>query len=496
MKNKGNSFFRIFSSIFRVKREERLLALAMLVLLIALDALVVCKYYDVFTPLNSHYWHLFISKFHISGFDPITYSVVSDWTAGYNVYRHPLLAFYMYIPYLINQGLIWLTGINCAVFVVSAIQTFSAFYSALFIYRIFREVVGVSRTDSTLLTFFYFGFAFVMISAMVPDHFIISMMLLLLALYVSGKLILRRRKLTIWQSVLYFFITAGTSLNNGLKIYLSELFVNGWRIFRPKYLFLAILLPAGLTWGAARLSYDYIVWPRDMAAKQARAKAKADKQRKQKQEQAKKAHEDSIRIASFTIAQRDSLRRDSVVRNSAARVKAAADKAKKKRVSKGVPISHKQFLDWTDVTTSRTESIVENLFGESIQIHQDYLLGDVMRSRPIIVNYRYAINYVVEGVIALFFILGIWAGRRSRFLWLVMSYFALDMVLHVGLGFGINEVYIMSAHWIYAIPIATAYLLKAATPRRTSLLLKGMIAVLAIFLWIWNVNLIVQYLYF
>ena len=233
-----------------------------------------------------------------------------------------------------------------------------------------------------------------------------------------------------------------------------------------------------------------------MAAKQARAKAKADKQRKQKQEQAKKAHEDSIRIASFTIAQRDSLRRDSVVRDSAARVKAAADKAKKKCVSKGAPISHKQFLDWTDVTTSRAESIVENLFGESIQIHQDYLLGDVMRSRPIIVNYRYAINYVVEGVIAFFFILGIWAGRRSRFLWLVMSYFALDMVLHVGLGFGINEVYIMSAHWIYAIPIATAYLLKAAKPRHTSLLLKGMIAVLAIFLWIWNVNLIVQYLYF
>ena len=496
MNIKGNSFFRIFSSIFRVKREERLLAMVMLVLLIALDALVVCKYYDIFTPLNKYYWHLFIGKFHISGFDPITYSVVSNWTAGYNVFRHPLLAFYMYIPYLINQGLMWLTGINCAVFVVSAIQTFSAFYSALFIYRIFREVVGVSRTDSTLLTFFYFGFAFVMISAMVPDHFIISMMLLLLALYVSGKLILRRRKLTIWQSVLYFFITAGTSLNNGLKIYLSELFVNGWRIFRPKFLFLAILLPAGLTWGAARLSYDYIVWPRDMAAKQARAKAKADKQRKQKQEQAKKAHEDSIRIASFTIVQRDSLRRDSVVRDSAARVKAAADKAKKKRVSKGAPISHKQFLDWTDVTTSRTESIVENLLGESIQIHQDYLLGDVMRSRPIIVNYRYAINYVVEGVIALFFILGIWAGRRSRFLWLVISYFALDMVLHVGLGFGINEVYIMSAHWIYAIPIATAYLLKAAKPRRTSLLLKGVIAVLAIFLWIWNVNLIVQYLYF
>ena len=141
-------------------------------------ALALCKYYDVFTPLNAHYWHLFISKFHISGFDPITYSVVSDWTAGYNVYRHPLLAFYMYVPYLVNQALIWATGINCAIFIVTAIQLFSAFYAAIFLYRICREIVGVSRTDSTLLTFLLFGFAFVMLSSMVPDHFIISMMLL------------------------------------------------------------------------------------------------------------------------------------------------------------------------------------------------------------------------------------------------------------------------------------------------------------------------------
>ena len=493
MSIKDNQFFRIFTSLFRVKREERALAAVMLVVLLALDALVVCKYFDVFIPLNAHYWHLFIGTFHVSGFDPITYSVVSNWTAGYNVYRHPLLAFYMYVPYLVNQALMWMTGVNCAVFVVSAIQTFSAFYSSLFIYRIFREVVGVSRTDSTLLTVFFFGFAFVMLSAMVPDHFIISMMLLLLALYVSGKLIQKHRRLTIWQSALYFFITAGTSLNNGLKIYLSALFVNGWRIFRPKFLFLAILLPAALTWGAARLSYDHIVWPRDVAAKAARAKAKAVKERKQKAAQAQKAHDDSIRIASFTAFQRDSLRLDSAAKDSASKAQAAA---KKKRVSKGAPISHKEFLDWTDMTTSRSESIVENLFGESIQLHQDYMLGDVLKTRPMMVHYRYAFNYAIEAIIVLLFLAGVWCGRRSRFLWLAMSYFALDMILHVGLGFGINEVYIMSAHWIYVIPIAIAYLMKSVPRRRWALALKGLIAVMAAYLWIWNVALIVQYLYF
>ena len=227
-----------------------------------------------------------LTTLYISGFDPITYSVVSNWTAGYNVYRHPLLAFFMYVPYLINQGLIWLTGINCAIFIVSAIQLFAAFYSMIFLYRICREVVGVSRTDSTLATVFYFGFAFVMLSTMVPDHFVISMMLLLLALYVSGKLILKKQRLSGWQAALYFFITAGTSLNNGLKIYLSDLFVNGWRIFRPKFLFGCILLPAALTWGVARMSYDYIVWPRDVTAKAAREKAKAEKEAKRKAEQA------------------------------------------------------------------------------------------------------------------------------------------------------------------------------------------------------------------
>lgn len=479
-------------SIFRIKREERAMSAVMLVVLLALDALMVCRYYDIFTPLNAHYWHLFIGNFHVSGFDPITYSVVSHWTAGYNVYRHPMLAFYMYVPYLVNQGLMAVTGINCAVFVVSAMQTFCAFYSCIFLYRILREVIGVSRLDSTLLTFMHFGFAYVMLSCMVPDHFVISMMILLLALYVSGKLMQRHRPLTIWQSALYFLITAGTTLNNGLKICLSMLFVGGRRAFRPKYLLLAILLPAAFTWGVARMSYDYIVWPRDMAAKAAKAKAAKAKELKRKAELAAKAHDDSLRIAAFTPLQRDSLRADSAAKDSVA--KAAAKHKRKKRAFKGAPISHGEFLDWTDITTSRTASVVENLFGESIQLHQDHLLGDVMRSRPIIVSYRHAYNYVIESVIVLLFIAGVWCGRRSRFMWLVMSWFALDMLLHVVLGFAINEVYIVSAHWMYAIPISVACLMRSVR-RRPALCLKALLMALTAYLWVWNVSLICAYLY-
>ena len=69
-------------------------------------------------------------------------------TTEYNVYRHPLLAFFMYIPNQINQGLMMLTGINCVQFVVGAILVFCAFYSFIFLYRIFREVIGTERFDA------------------------------------------------------------------------------------------------------------------------------------------------------------------------------------------------------------------------------------------------------------------------------------------------------------------------------------------------------------
>ena len=152
-----------------------------------------------------------------------------------------------------------------------------------------------------------------------------------------------------------------------------------------------------------------------------------------------------------------------------------------------------EFMNWTDVTSSRTQSIIENLMGESIQLHQDYVLQDELRSRPMFVSYRYTFNYIVEALIMILFLAGIWAGRKNRYLWLVMSYFGLDMLLHIGLGFGLNEVYIMTGHWIYAIPIAIGFLLKENRLQRTSLCLKSLMLTLGLFLLIYNGILIIGY---
>ena len=444
--------------IFKIQTEERWLALIIFALLAILNGLVIAKYNAPFTQITNDYYKNFIRHFCVSGFDPLTYWVLSDWSAAYNVYRHPLLAFYMYVPYLINMGLMKLTGYNCALYIAVIIQMFCAFYSMVFLYRIFREVIELGKWASHALTLLFFSFGYVMVSAIVPDHFVISMLLLILALYVSGRRMKNHHDFKIWQSVLYFLLTAGTSLNNGLKIFFSALFVNGKRFFRPKHLLLAVILPAGLLWGFCYWEYRTYVWPNEMARKEAKAKKEA-------------AKKDSIQKAK----------------------QLAKEKTKKKRGPKqGAPLTKVGFMSWTDISTSRTESVVENLMGESIQLHPDYLLGDELRHRPMIVKYRYWWNYAVEGIISLLFLSGIWYGRKSKYLWLVLSYFALDMVLHIGLGFGINEVYIMTAHWIYALPIAMGFLVKNA-PIRFRKYLVGIVAAIALYLIIYNGSLIVGY---
>jgi hypothetical protein len=135
--------------------------------------------------------------------------------------------------------------------------------------------------------------------------------------------------------------------------------------------------------------------------------------------------------------------------------------------------------------------LVETTFGAPIQLHQDYLLLDVLRNRPVIVEYRWVGSYVVEAIIMLLFVLGMWFARRSRFFWLAFSFFAFDMFIHLVLGFGINEIYIMSPHYLFIIPLGIAYLLKALKTK-PHVALRLIVLALTVYLYIYNVALLVN----
>ena len=75
-----------------------------------------------------------------------------------------------------------------------------------------------------------------------------------------------------------------------------------------------------------------------------------------------------------------------------------------------------------------------------------------------------------------------------------MSFLILDMALHMGLGFGINEIYIMSAHYLFVLPIAIAYLFKALEARkRPYMVVTSACALTAVWCFVWNITNIIGY---
>ena len=453
--------------LFKVKPEERIQSLLALVVIVVLNALFIYRMHDLFMQEGfGPYWKVFERELHLSGYDPLTYLTVTDWDVIYQVYRHPLLAFMMWPLYMLNECLTWLLGVNCVQYLVALPLIVCSYYSYIFLYRIHREVIALNRWDATLLTAFYFSFAYILLSVIVPDHFTISMFLLLITLYISGVCIQKGREFRWWQSAIFFYITAGVTLSNGIKVFLSGFFVNLKDFFRPKYLLLAVLLPAALLWGTAQWEYREYVLPKEKA----RAEAKA------RQEEALKE-----KVAAMSPQERKAFEAKQARREL---------RLKLQREKSGQPMEDHGFLKWTDISTSRWQSLYENLFGESLQFHQDYLLEDVLVHRPVFVPYKWMVNYVVEGLILLLFAAGIWYGRTNRFLWLCLLGMAFDMFIHIILGFGINEIYIMTPHWAFVLPIAIAYLFL----RVRGWWLRGVVLLMTIWLLAYNGYLLVDFL--
>ena len=416
--------------LFRLKPEERVQAAVALTVIVVLNALFIFRLHEIFLqPGFGPYWKVFERELHLSGYDPYTYLTVTDWDVVYEAHRHPLLAFFIWPLWLLNQGLTWVTGVNCVQYIVALIVIASSLYSYVFLYRIHREVVGLRRDDATLLTMFAFSMAYLLLSVIVPDHFTVSMFLLLMTLYISGICIKKGRELRWWQSAVLFFITAGVTLSNGVKVFLSGFFVNRRAVWQ----------------------HHTFVEPRQ----QAREKVERMKSERMKERVAKMSPEERARYEAKKA------RREAVLKRQAAKT--------------GKPMEDHGYLKWTDISTSRWQTIYENLLGETIQFHRRHFLEDTLVGRPLFVPYLSVFSYVIEALVVLLALVGVWYGRRSRFLQLCLSCLAIDMGIHLVLGFGINEVFIMAPHFLFILPIATAYLLKER--RREGVRRKGGLAI-------------------
>ena len=70
--------------IFKIRKDERWLAIVSVIVFAFLNFMTVNMYWGRFSAISENYHRLFVRWFRISGFDPLTYEVISHWDTAYN----------------------------------------------------------------------------------------------------------------------------------------------------------------------------------------------------------------------------------------------------------------------------------------------------------------------------------------------------------------------------------------------------------------------------
>ena len=96
------------------------------------------------------------------------------------------------------------------------------------------------------------------------------------------------------------------------------------------------------------------------------------------------------------------------------------------------------------------------------------------------------------------FIVGTFVGRKQRFEQLLLAVFMFNMLLHVGLGFALDEIHIKTAHWAFVVPLSIAWLFcyfkRRQTAALTYLLVFTLIAVITVYMFAYHGYLLHRYL--
>lgn len=453
------------------KREILLMFCIGLIIIIGLNSLMLFYDYDVW--INPKYapWSTFYKRFEMSGFDDYPYVIVSKWRPLYTLERHPLLCISFWPFTQLNAWISELVGHNCALYIIGVIWTCISMCSWMLLHRILREIMSLPWMHSLLLMLTFFGFSHVMMVLFVCDHMGISLALLLLTIYLSGKAIKQGKAMPLWQSLLLVLTSAGVTTTNLVKVFFADLFTRKFSIPSLCKHFAWYLLPVAFIAGM------YYV------------------QKSSTQMEEDKFVEDMVK---------KSARKDSI----------AAEKYRKS-IATFDSLKHQQkfnvsFFRYTEHRIDRVPSLVENIFGEGVILHPkgcladtdpvgkstNYVLRDANENhRPVLVRYNHWIYYAVEAILVALFIVGLWCGRRNKVMWIAFCMFAFDMLLHVGLEFASSDVYIMTAHWAFVIPLAYACLFRSCRNVYVNAAIFLSLSVIAAFLWWHNLSIIVHHIF-
>ena len=414
--------------ISKLRKDEVALSAWLLVLTIVLNVLYIRK-------CNEVHWVT------ISGYDHFLQSTLTNWfhsrylnSDTMSLYSHPGLGILMAPFSALNYIISSISGSNCANFVLAFIQMSMLITETILLKRIINEYIGLKLSLSLILSIFFSGMAYVLLMSFTPDHFAFSQFLLVLYVYLFTRNQQGNRKMMCFITI----CTACVTITNGIKLILSKLLFERKQFKKCLFLNTIVLL--------SMISVSMFLTRNDT---------------------------NSTDIGKMSDQEYEYKTSENIPNNYLEKIK---------------PI-YWSYRNWFNTDVSRTNSFVNNMFGQSILFHANSLNKDnvTMEYYPELWKNIFNILFIIMVVC------GIVISLKTKLMQLLLCFLSIDIFIHLACCFGISELYIYSPHYLFIFVISTGYLIKHAVGLIKELIITT-IVLMTFTLYIYNISEIINYL--
>ena len=391
--------------ISKFRKDEIALSALLLVLTLVLNVLYIRKFFGVDWPL-------------ISGYDQFLLSTLDNWFQSRYlnsnfvvIYSHPGFGLFMAPLSALNYILLSITGSSYAIYILSIILMILFITETILLKRILNEYIGIKLSLSFILSTLFSGMAYALLMSFTPDHFAFSQFFLILFVYLWTENKNGNKKTL---SVITICIGCIT-ITNGIKIILSKLLFERKEFL--KCLFLNIIVLSSMILISMFLTRN-IVYPTNSGE----------------------------------------------IANQKQEYKMPVD-PEQNYIDIIKPI-YWGYIKWINTDVSRTNSFINNMFGQSILFHSNSLNQDNVSMGYYPELWKNILNILIVVMVACGIVLSI----KTKLMQLLLCFLSVDIFIHLVCCFGISELYIYSPHYLFIFVISIGYLIK-----RTSGLLQGSI---------------------
>lgn len=430
--------------ISKLRKDEIALSALLLVLTLVLNVLYIRKYYGVYCPL-------------ISGYDPYLLSTLTNWLHSpflnsNSIYSHPGFGILMVPLSVVNYILSSIAGSNCANFFIAIILMIMFITETVLLKRIFNEYIGLKLFLSIMLSVLFCGIAYTLLMSFTPDHFAFSQFFFILYVYLWTKNKNKNRKKL---DIITIFI-GSTTITNWVKIVMSKLIFERKQFIKCLLLNIIVLSSMILISMFLTRNVVYSTNSGEMAYLEQEYKAsvkyrhnyinKTDIESKCVMLDSTQCEENRQNAFNELNTHYSSLGGDNLIN-------------KMKSIYWG-------YKYWINSDVSRTNSFINNMFGQSILFHSNSLNQDNVSMGYYPELWKNILNVLIIVMVACGIVLSI----KTKLMQLLLCFLSVDIFIHLVCCFGISELYIYSPHYLFIFVISIGYLIK-----RTSGLLQGSI---------------------